>query len=140
MSFLDSSVLGKEVEVESMKVPMFLIRPFLTKELKNKDDEVLRLAVKKIKSVKLTTLSNAQDNEQIRQSFKSFVKDKDMEEYASINSDGDHISINGVAKRDKIKTLLLGVSSDDGDHVFIEVKGSFTIDDIAEAINTYGGK
>lgn len=140
MSFLDRSVTGREAEVISIKIPMFLVRPFLTKKLKNEDDEMLRLAMNKIKSVKLTTLSNARNNDQIRENFRNFIKDKKMEEYASIVSDGDRLTVNGLMTKDKIKKLMLGVSSDDGEHVFIEVKGSFTIEDIANAINSYEKK
>lgn len=140
MSFLDRSVMGREAEVMSIKVPMFLIKPFLTKALKEEDDEVLHLAIKKIKSVKLTTLSNTKNNNQIRENFINFLKNKDMEEYATIISDGDRVSVNGLMKKDKIKTLMLGVSSDDGEHVFIEVKGNFTMDDLAHAINSYEKK
>ena len=140
MSFLDRSVTGREAEVVSLKVPMFMVKPFLGKELKKEDDEVLRLAMKKIKSVKLTTLSNARNNEQIRENFRNFLRNEHMEEYASIISDGDRVSINGQMKKDKIKKLMLGVSSDDGEHVFIEVKGNFTLNEIAQAINSYENK
>lgn len=112
----------------------------MTKALKEEDDEVLHLAIKKIKSVKLTTLSNTKNNNQIRENFINFLKNKDMEEYATIISDGDRVSVNGLMKKDKIKTLMLGVSSDDGEHVFIEVKGNFTMDDLAHAINSYEKK
>lgn len=140
MSFLDRSVTGREAEVMSVKIPMFIVRPFLTEELKKEDDEMLRLAMKKIRSVKLTTLSNARNNDQIRESFSSFLKDKDMEEYASITSDGDRLTVNGLMTKDKIKKLMLAVSSDDGEHIFIEVKGNFTMDEIADAIHSYEKK
>lgn|SRR5690606_8064083 len=140
MSFLDRSVMGSEAEVVSVKVPMFLVKPFLTKELMEEDDEMLHLAMKKIKSVKLTALSNAKNNVQIRENFRDFLKKEHMEEYASIISDGDRVTINGLMKKDKIKKLMLGVSSEDGEHVFIEVKGNFTMDEVAQAINSYENK
>lgn len=137
MSFVNHAVAGADSEIVSIKMPMFLVKPFLKNELRNDDDEMLRLAMKKIKSVKLTTLSNSKNNDHIRENFKKFLKDEHMEEFASIVNDGDHISINGQMKKDQIKKLMLGVSSDDGEHVFIEVKGNFTIEDIAQAINSY---
>jgi len=140
MSFLDRSVMGSEAEVVSVKVPMFLVKPLLTKELMEEDDEMLHLAMKKIKSVKLTALSNAKNNVQIRENFRDFLKKEHMEEYASIISDGDRVTINGLMKKDKIKKLMLGVSSEDGEHVFIEVKGNFTMDEVAQAINSYENK
>ncbi len=140
MSFLDRSVMGGEAEVVSVKVPMFLVKPFLTKELMEEDDEMLHLAMKKIKSVKLTALSNAKNNVQIRENFRDFLKKEHMEEYASIISDGDRVTINGLMKKDRIKKLMLGVSSEDGEHVFIEVKGNFTMDEVAQAINSYENK
>ncbi|WP_437921718.1 DUF4252 domain-containing protein [Sphingobacterium sp. LRF_L2] len=139
MSFVNRSIAGHEAEIVSIKIPMFLVKPFLVKELQN-DDETLRLAMRKIKSVKLTTLSNTEDNGRIQENFKKFLKEEDMEEYASIISDGDRISVNAQMKKDKIRRLMLGVSSEEGEHVFIEVKGNFSIDDIANAINSYESK
>lgn len=137
MSFVNRSVAGQEAEIVSIKVPMFLVKPFIRKELQEEDDELLRLAMKKIKSVKLTALSNAQNNERIQENFKRFLRNEGMEEYASIVSDGERITINGQMNKDKIEKLMLGVSSKDGEHVFIEVKGKFSIDDIAQALNSY---
>lgn len=140
MSFVDRSVAGRDAEIVSIKMPMFLVKPFLRKELQEEDDEMLRLAMKKIKSVKLTTLSNSENNDRIQENFKKFLKNEHMEEYASIISDGDRITVNAQTKKDKIRKLMLGVSSEDGEHVFIEVKGKFSIDDIAHAINSYEEK
>src|SRR5690606_32233125 len=137
MSFLDRSVVGKEAEVVAVKVPMFLVKPFIAKELKKEDDEMIRLAMKKIKSVKLTALSNAKDNTEIRTRFKDFLRAEQMEEYASVISDGDRVSINRQMKKDKVKKLKLGVSSEDWDYVFIEVNGKFTMDEITHAISSY---
>ncbi|MFD2969703.1 DUF4252 domain-containing protein [Sphingobacterium bambusae] len=140
MSFVDRSVAGREAEIVSIKMPMFLVKPFLKKELQEEDDEMLRLAMRKIKSVKLTTLSNARNSDRIQENYKQFLRDEQMEEYASIISDGDRITINAQTKKDKIKKLMLGVSSQEGEHVFIEVKGNFSMDDIAHALNSYEKK
>ena len=140
MSFVDRSSVGREAEIVSVKMPMFLVRPFLRKELQEEDDEMLRLAMRKIKSVKLTTLSNVQHSDRIQENFKKFLKNEKMEEYASIISDGDRISINAQTKNDKIRKLMLGVSSEDGEHVFIEVKGKFSVEDIAHALDSYEKK
>lgn len=140
MSFVDQTVAGRDAEIVSIKMPMFLVKPFLRKELREEDDEMLRLAMRKIKSVKLTTLSNAENSNRIQENFKKFLRNEQMEEYATIVSDGDLVSINAQTKKDKIRKLILGVSSEDGDHVFIEVKGKFSVDDIAHAINSYEKK
>ncbi|TDS12505.1 DUF4252 domain-containing protein [Sphingobacterium paludis] len=140
MSFVNRSLVGRDAEIVSVKMPMFLVKPFLRKELREEDDEMLRLAMRKIKSVKLTTLSNAQNSDRIQENFKDFLRHENMEEYASIISDGDRITINAQTKRDRIRKLMLGVSSEDGEHVFIEVKGNFSMDDIAQAINSYEKK
>lgn len=137
MRFIDRSVAGRNAEIVSIKVPMFLVKPFLAKELRKEDDEMLRLALKKVRSVKLTTLSNPANSDRIRESFRKFLRDEQMEEFASVVSDGDRVSINGQVKKDRIKKLMLDVSSADGEHVFIEVKGNFTMDDIAQAVNSY---
>lgn len=140
MSFVNRSDVGRDAEIVSVRIPMFLVKPFLRKELQEEDDEMLRLAMKKIKSVKLTTLSNAQNNERIQENFKRFLKNERMEEYVSIISDGERITINGQTNKDKIEKLMLGVSSEDGEHVFIEVKGNFSMDDITQALNSYEKK
>lgn len=140
MSFLYRSIVGSEAEIVAVKVPMYMMKPFLAKELRKDDDEMLCLAMKKIKSVKLTALSNVKDDRRIRENYKNFLSDQDMEEYASIMSDGDRVTISGLMKKDRIKTLMLGVSSEDGDHVFVEVKGDFTLDEIAGAISSYERK
>ncbi len=140
MSFVDRSIAGRDAEIVSIKMPMFLVKPFLKKELQKEDDEMLRLAMRKIKSVKLTTLYNSQNNDRIQENFKKFLRNERMEEYAAIISDGDRITINAQTKNDKIRKLMLGVSSQDGDHVFIEVKGNFSVDDIAYAIDSYEKK
>jgi len=140
MSFVNRSLVGRDAEIVSVKMPMFLVKPFLRKELQEEDDEMLRLAMRKIKSVKLTTLSNAENGDRIQENFKNFLRNENMEEYATIISDGDRISINAKTKGDRIRKLMLGVSSDDGEHVFIEVKGNFSMDDIAQAINSYEKK
>ena len=137
LSFVDRSVAGRDAEIVSIKIPMFLVKPFLIKKIHEEDDEMLRLTMKKIKSVNLTTLSNSSDNESIRSNFKRFIHREHMEEFASIVSDGERISINGQVKKDKIKRLMLGVSSDDGDHVFIDVRGNFTVEDLTQAVNLY---
>ena len=140
MSFVDRSVAGREAEIVSIRMPMFLVKPFLKKELQEDDDEMLRLAMRKIKSVKLTTLSNARNSDRIQENYKQFLRDEQMEEYASIISDGDRITINAQTKKDKIKKLMLGVSSQEGEHVFIEVRGNFSMDDIAHALDSYEKK
>ncbi len=140
MSFVDRSVAGREAEIVSIKMPMFLVKPFLRKELQEEDDEMLRLAMRKIKSVKLTTLSNARNSDRIQENYKQFLRDEQMEEYASIISDGDRITINAQTKNDKIKKLMLGVSSQEGEHVFIEVRGNFSMEDIARALDSYEKK
>ena len=140
MSFVDRSVAGREAEIVSIKMPMFLVKPFLRKELQEEDDEMLRLAMRKIKSVKLTTLSNARNSDRIQENYKQFLRDEQMEKYASIISDGDRITINAQTKNDKIKKLMLGVSSQEGEHVFIEVRGNFSMEDIARALDSYEKK
>ncbi|GHE23038.1 DUF4252 domain-containing protein [Sphingobacterium griseoflavum] len=140
MNFVDRADAGQQADIVSIKVPMFLVKPFLRKELQEEDDEMLRLAMRKIKSVKLMTLSNASNNARIQENYKQFLRDEHMEEYASIISDGDRVTINAQTKKDKIRKLMLGVSSEDGEHVFIEVKGNFSVADIAHALDSYEKK
>lgn len=140
LSFVNRSVAGESAEIVSIKVPLFLVKPFIRKELASQEDELVRHALKKIKSVKITTLSNAEDSPAIQEHFKLFLSREHMEEFASIISDGDRISVNGLMKKDKIKKLLFSVSEEGGDHVFIEVKGNFSLNELSDAITKYEKK
>lgn len=139
MSFVDRSLAGRDAEIVSMRMPMFLARPFIVKELASEENELIRKAILNIKSVKFMALSNAQNTDRIYKSFSNYLDHQNMEEFASLYSDGSRISINGKIKKNKIKKLLLCIS-DDQDQIYVEVKGNFSMDDISNSIQVYEKK
>lgn len=137
MDFLSSSSLDADAEIVSMNVPQLMVKSFIAKEAKASNDEALKALSKNIKSVKVMTLNQASNSAGIRQDFQNFLKKEKMEEYASIINDGDRVSINGLMEKDRVTKLLLGISSHGGAHVFVEIKGKFTMQEIVDAIEVY---
>lgn len=137
MDFLSSSSLDADAEIVSMNVPQLMVKSFIAKEAKASNDEALKALSKNIKSVKVMILNQASNSAGIRQDFQNFLKKEKMEEYASIINDGDRVSINGLMEKDRVTKLLLGISSHGGEHVFVEIKGKFTMQEIVDAIEVY---
>ena len=137
MDFLSSSSLDADAESGSMNVPQLRVKSVIAKEAKASNDEALKALSKNIKSVKVMILNQASNSAGIRQDFQNFLKKEKMEEYASIINDGDRVSINGLMEKDRVTKLLLGISSHGGEHVFVEIKGKFTMQEIVDAIEVY---
>ena len=137
MDFLSSCSLDADAELVSMNVPQLMVKSFIAKEAKASNDEALKALSKNIKSVKVMILNQASNSAGIRQDFQNFLKKEKMEEYASIINDGDRVSINGLMEKDRVTKLLLGISSHGGEHVFVEIKGKFTMQEIVDAIEVY---
>ncbi|WP_293924615.1 hypothetical protein [Sphingobacterium sp. UBA6320] len=59
MSFISKRDLSSDTEVASVRVPMFLTRTFLKSKIKelDEDDAVAALALRKIKKLKVMTIS-----------------------------------------------------------------------------------
>lgn len=137
MDFLSSSSLEPDAEIVSLNVPQLMVKSFIAKEAKASNDKALKALSKNIKGVKVMILNQANNSAGIRQDFQNFLKKEKMEEYASIISNGDRVSINGLMEKDRVTKLLLGISSHGGEHVFVEIKGKFTMQEIVDAIEVY---
>ena len=137
MDFLTSSSLDADAEIVSLNVPQLMVKSFIAKEAKASNDKALNALSKNIKGVKVMILNQANNSAVVRQDFRNFLKKEKMEEYASIISGGDRVSINGLIEKDRVTKLMLGISSNGGEHIFVEIKGKFTMKEIADAIEVY---
>ncbi len=137
MDFVNRHHLSKEAAVVSLNVPTYLVRPFVKNALKDGDEEqeLIRFALKKLKRVKMMTISNSK-NERLMKDFQKYLIRNRFEEMASLYSDGARISISGKFKGDRIKRLMLGIA-DDEDLVFVDIKSDLSIEELSDMIQHY---
>jgi len=137
MDFAKKSNLSKDAEIVSINVPGFLMKTFIRGEIQEleEDDPALALAVKKIKKIKLMTVSG-DDKINLYEKFDSYLVDNNFEELMSIYSDGSKISINTKTKGNKIKNIMLGITDQD-EHVFVDLKSNLDINELNNLIEYY---
>ncbi|SJN47996.1 DUF4252 domain-containing protein [Sphingobacterium sp. JB170] len=137
MDFAKKSNLSQDAEIVSINVPGFLMKTFIRTEIKElqEDDPALALAVKKIKKIKLMTVSN-NGKTNLYEQFSAYLVNNDFDELVSIYSDGAKISINTKTKGDKIKTIMLGII-DENDYVFVDLKSNININELQNLIEHY---
>ena len=113
---------------------MFLAKPFIKKALRGDDgdEEVINL-VKKVSEIKVLTVENG--DRAMLKDYANYLNDNNYEDWATIKHDGDNVNIRVKQKGDEIKNMLITVNSDK-DLVFVDVRGSFTADDISKMINS----
>ncbi len=131
--FSDSGRDFKGAKFASINVPMFLAKPIIRRALKEDGDskEVMRL-VKKVSKIKVLTVENG-DRTMLKE-FANYLNDNNYEEWATIKHEGDNVNVRVKQKGEAIKNMLLTVNSDK-ELVFVDIKGSFTADDISRMIN-----
>lgn len=142
MSFVRNTHIDSEAELFAVSISAFLAKPFIKKALLEDGDEESAAIVKlisKVKGIRVLTIENQQDYTKINHHLDRYLKKKNYEEWMSVISDRDQVKINAKIRSNKIKKLLLTVSSEDGESVFVRVKGKFSIDDISETIGTLTG-
>lgn len=130
--FSESGRDFKGAKFVSINVPLFLAKPYIKKALREDggDEELIRL-VKKVSKIKVLTVENG-DREMLKD-FASYLNNNNYEEWATIKHDGDNVNIRVKQKGDAIKNMLITVNSD-RELVFVDIKGSFTADDISRMI------
>jgi hypothetical protein len=139
MGFVRNAHLDSEAEVFSVSATTFIARPIIKKALMedgDADSEAVAKLVSQLRGVRVLVVENQKDFIKINKRLDNYLKRKKYEEWMSINSDGDRVNINAKIKSNKIKRLLLTVNSEDGDGVFVRLKGKFSINDILESIGT----
>ncbi|WP_267406882.1 MULTISPECIES: DUF4252 domain-containing protein [unclassified Chryseobacterium] len=131
--FSDSGRDFKGAKFASINVPMFLAKPIIRRALKEDGDskEVMRL-VKKVSKIKVLTVENG-DRTMLKE-FANYLNDNNYEEWATIKHEGDNVNVRVKQKGEAIKNMLLTVNSDK-ELVFVDIRGSFTADDISRMIH-----
>ncbi len=130
--FSDSGRDFKGAKFVSINVPLFLAKPYIKKALREdgEDEELIRL-VKKVSKIKVLTVENG-DRAMLRD-FANYLNNNNYEEWAMIKHNGDNVNIRVKQKGDAIKNMLITVNSDK-ELVFVDIKGTFTADDISRMI------
>ncbi len=138
MEFAKGLDMPGDAEIVSIKVPGILMKAFIRGEIRElkEDDPVLAMALKKIKNIKLMAVSGGSQKVALYDHFSKYLVRNDFEELMSINSDGAKISINTRTKRNRIKNIMLGIT-DEGDHVFVDLKSDLDLDELNELIEHY---
>lgn len=130
--FSESGRDFKGAKFVSINVPLFLAKPYIKKALREDggDEELIRL-VKKVSKIKVLTVENG-DRDMLKD-FANYLNNNNYEEWATIKHDGDNVNIRVKQKGDAIKNMLITVNSDK-ELVFVDIRGSFTADDISRMI------
>ena len=133
ISYFNTADARNQSEFVSINVPTFLAKSFLKKQMRKEGEskEVINL-VDKVSKVKIMTSANL--NPKMISEFNKHLDQEKFEEWASIRNEGDVISIKAKQQKDVIKNLMIVVSSQDSDAVFVDVKGNFSTDDISQLI------
>ena len=131
--FSDSGNDFKGARFTSINVPMFLAKPVIKKALREegKDNEEIIQMIKKVSKIKVLTVENG--DRTMLKDFANYLNDNNYEEWATIKHDGENVNIRVKQKGDAIKNMLITVNSDK-ELVFVDVRGSFTADDISKMI------
>lgn len=137
MAFIHKGDISRNAEVVSVKVPGILMRTFILGELREmkEEDPMLAMALKKIKSIKLTAIEGEKGH-RLHERFTNYLADQKFEELMSIYSDGAKVSINTLTKGDRIKKIMLGVV-DNEDQVFIELKSDMSLSELNQLVDHY---
>ncbi|MFZ4260889.1 DUF4252 domain-containing protein [Sphingobacterium sp. HJSM2_6] len=137
MAFVDKKNLSKQSEVVSIKIPSFLLKSFLRKEIREikAEDPMMALALKKIKGLKMMTIEGTKDD-QIHQNFSNYLVKNNFEEMMSLYSNGSKITINALTKKDRIRNVMLGIN-DGEDYVFVDLKTDINIDELSQLATYY---
>ncbi|MFY1048375.1 DUF4252 domain-containing protein [Chryseobacterium sp. GP-SGM7] len=136
--FSNSDYDYENAQFASFNVPLFLAKPFIKKALREDGESEAAIAmVKKVSKIKMMTVANG--SEKMLKDYAKYLKNENYEDWATIRHDGDNVNIRVKQKGDVIKNMLITVNSKK-DLVFLDVRGSFTADDISRMINIAADK
>lgn len=136
--FSKSNYDFQDAQFASFNVPLFLAKPYIKKALREEgESEAVIAMVKKVSKIKMMTVANG--SEKMLKDYASYLKDNNYEDWATIKHDGDNVNIRVKQKGEMINNMLITVNSKK-DMVFLDVKGSFTADDISKMINIASDK
>ena len=132
--FFNNQRLKSEANVTTLNVPMFLVKPFVRRHLKDEgqSEEVLNL-VRKISKVRVMTVVNP--SAQLSADFNKFLSNNNYEDWFTVNSaDGEKINLHARPKGESINKLVFSVKSAD-ELVLVDVSGLFTPEDLSKLIS-----
>ncbi|MBD3904699.1 DUF4252 domain-containing protein [Chryseobacterium sp. Ch-15] len=136
--FSKSNYDFQDAQFASFNVPLFLAKPYIKKALREEGESEAAIAmVKKVSKIKMMTVANG--SETMLKDYANYLKNENYEDWATIKHDGDNVNIRVKQKGDIIKNMLITVNSKK-DMVFLDVKGSFTADDISRMISIASDK
>lgn len=131
--------LIKEFKHEDKATSVY-VSPLLMKMAKMVDgksdlDEAERLAMKKVKSVRVLSLGDC--SKSVKERFAQEVdrlSDGEYEPLVVVNSNGDKVKVMSLLKNDIIKELVI-FTADVEDCAIVQVTGKFTKEDIQVIVN-----
>ncbi|HEX7871045.1 MAG TPA: DUF4252 domain-containing protein [Chryseobacterium sp.] len=131
--FSNSDYDYEDAQFASFNVPLFLAKPYIKKALREEGESEAAIAmVKKVSKIKMMTVANG--SEKMLKDYANYLKNENYEEWATIRHDGENVNIRVKQKGDMIKNMLITVNSKK-DMVFLDVRGSFSADDISKMIS-----
>lgn len=135
--FKEEYKTNRDAEFVSVNVPMWITKPAVRIALKDDPnrDQYLPL-IKKVKDVKILTATNI--DHLLTNEYLTKLQSDNFEQWMLIKKDSETVNIFAKSRGDAIKNLIIAVNSE-GEFVFIDVKGSFTPEDISQLI-TYAQK
>jgi len=136
--FRDNQNDFKNATFESINVPLFLVKPYIKKALREEgeSEEVIKL-VKKVSKIKVLTVENG--DRKMLNGFTEYLNSNNYEDWATIKHDGENINVRVKQNGEAIKNMLITVNSDK-DLVLVDIKGNFTTHDISRMINSFSDK
>lgn len=131
--FKQSGYDYKGAKFASFDVPLFLAKPFIKKALREdgESEEVIAL-IKKVSKIRVMTVDNG--SKAMLNDYSKYLNDNDFEDWATIKHDGENVNVRVKQNGETIKNMMITVNSDK-ELVFVDVRGSFTADDISKVIN-----
>lgn len=123
----------KGAKFVSFNVPVFMAKPFIKKALREdgESEEVISL-IKKVSKIKIMTVDNG--NKDMLNEYSKYLNNNDFEEWATIKHNGENVNVRVKQNGETIKNMMITVNSDK-ELVFVDVRGSFTANDISKMIN-----
>ncbi|PIF47756.1 uncharacterized protein DUF4252 [Chryseobacterium sp. 52] len=123
----------KGTKFASFNVPVFLAKPFIKRALREdgESEEVIAL-IKKVSKIKVMTIDNG--SKDMLNDYAKYLNDNDFEDWATIKHDGENVNVRVKQNGETIKNMMITVNSDK-ELVFVDVRGSFTAEDISKVIN-----
>lgn len=128
----------KDARFTSFNVPLLLAKPYIKKALREDgESEELISLIKKVSKIKVLTVENG--SKEMLNDYAKFLNNNHYEDWATIKHNGENVNLRVKQKGEDIKNMLITVNSDK-ELVFVDVKGSFTADDISKMINAVSDK